>query len=93
LLDSRRGKLEIFYDILSAISDENLENGAARPTRVHHRAKLPYDRMQSNLTELENLRMISKSSLSITEKGVGFLAEYNKIKDLQAKIERLYFSK
>ena len=93
MLNNRRGKLEIFFDILDSISHESLENGVAKPTRVHNRSKLSYDKMQSNLNELEKLHMISKSSLSITKKGRGFLADYNKIKDLQAKIEKVYFSR
>jgi len=90
--NNRRGKLEIFFDILTAIHDEHVDNGVVRPTRVHHRLKLSYDRMLPYLDELKKLHMISKSALSITEKGSRFLADYNKIRDLQAKIEKSYLS-
>jgi predicted transcriptional regulator len=73
--NNRRGKLEIFFDILNAIHDEHVDNGLVKPTRIHQRSKISYDRMLPYLDELKKLHMISAPSLSITEKGFRFLAD------------------
>ena len=77
----RRGKLELYNDILKAIVDEitNDHDSIAKPTRVQLRSNLAYDKLARYLDELENRKMILQSPLLITEKGRDFLQDYDRI--------------
>lgn len=76
----KRNKMEIYNDILSAISLE-LANGEAKPTRVQALSNLAYDKLVRYLDELECKKMITQDPLRMTEKGRDFLQDYDRIKD------------
>lgn len=76
----KRNKMEIYNDILSAISRE-LTNGEARPTRVQATSNLAYDKLVRYLNELEGKKMIMQNPLALTEKGRDFLQDYDRIRD------------
>lgn len=76
----KRNKMEIYNDILSAISRE-LTNGEARPTRVQATSNLAYDKLVRYLNELEGKKMITQNPLALTEKGRDFLQDYDRIRD------------
>jgi len=83
----RRHKLQIYFDILSAIREESMNEAGAKPTRIQHLSNMSYDKLSRYLDELEKKKMISRADiLSLTEKGHEFLRDYDKIKDL---IERM----
>ena len=83
----RRHKLQIYHDILSAIQEESMNEGGAKPTRIQHLSNMSYDKLSRYLDELEAKKMINKAdTLSLTEHAREFLKEYEKIKDL---IERM----
>jgi len=83
----RRHKLQIYHDILSAIREEAMNEGGAKPTRIQHLSNMSYDKLSRYLDELESKKMIIKAeALSLTEHAHEFLREYEKIKDL---IERM----
>jgi predicted transcriptional regulator len=71
--------MEIYNDILSAINLE-LTNGEAKPTRVQILSNLAYDKLVRYLNELEGKKMIMQDPLQITEKGLDFLQDYDRIK-------------
>jgi predicted transcriptional regulator len=71
--------MEIYNDILSAINLE-LTNGEAKPTRVQTLSNLAYDKLVRYLNELEGKKMIMQDPLQITEKGLDFLQDYDRIK-------------
>ncbi|MEO9362574.1 MAG: winged helix-turn-helix domain-containing protein [Nitrososphaera sp.] len=75
----KRNKMEIYNDILSAITLE-LANGEARPTRVQTLSNLAYDKLARYLDELEGKQMITQAPLGITEKGRDFLQDYDRIR-------------
>ena len=76
----RRSKLEIYYDILNAITRES-QDGQIRPTRIQFLTQTSYDKLMTYFGELEKKQMLVKSTLVITEKGKKFLKEYDKIDD------------
>jgi len=83
----RRHKLQIYHDILSAIQEEAMNEGGAKPTRIQHLSNMSYDKLSRYLDELEAKKMINKADiLSITDQGRAFLREYQRLKDL---IERM----
>jgi predicted transcriptional regulator len=79
----KRNKLEIYNDILTAISQELVNNGDgwAKPTRVQLKSNLAYDKLAKYLDELECKKLITQYPLSITERGKDFLQDYNRISD------------
>lgn len=74
----RRSKLEIYYDIIHAITNE-LQYGEVKPTRVQFLSHTSYDKLMAYLDELEKKQMLVASTLTLTEKGQKFLKEYHKI--------------
>ncbi len=86
---TRRSKLEIYNDILNAIQKESQE-GEVKPTRIQHQSNLSYDKMTRYLKELENKKMITVSPINLTEKGIKFLNDYEKIKDFLSEMQMEY---
>lgn len=83
----RRHKLQIYYDILSAIDQEAIFEDGAKPTRVQYISKVSYDRLVHYLKELEVKKMIEKGdSISLTEKGRKFLKDYEELKNLTERM-------
>lgn len=74
----RRSKLEIYYDILSAITKES-QYGEVKPTRIQFASNTSYDKLITYFNELEKKQMLVTSTLTITEKGKKFLKEYKHI--------------
>ena len=87
----KRKKLELYYDLLSAIQQESV-SGEIKPTRVQHLCNLSYDKMSKYLTELATKDMIKNQPILITEKGQKFLQDYSKIKDFIIEMELEYVS-
>jgi predicted transcriptional regulator len=81
----KRGKLEIYNDILSAIELE-LQSGQAKPTRVQSRSNLAYDKLARYFEELNYKEMITQDPLRITEKGHDFLQDYDRIKSFVSEM-------
>jgi predicted transcriptional regulator len=76
----KRGKLEIYNDILNAIKLE-LINGEARTTKVQSLSNLAYDKLTRYLGELAGKEMITMNPLGLTPKGRNFLQDYDRIRD------------
>jgi len=71
----KRGKLQIYFDILEVLC-ENVEAGdAPSPTRIAHKTNLPYDRFRNYLDELVRLSMVSREGgkLVVSEKGFEYV--------------------
>lgn len=69
----RRGQVEIWADILSAIDVERRRHGRVRPTRVRMAANLPHDRFLHHLARLHDRGWVDAEALTITEEGQAFL--------------------
>jgi predicted transcriptional regulator len=69
---SKRSKADIYYDVLDLMCQEGAKIGEASPTRVAHRANLPYDRFQKILEHFIATDLVQKTNngLLITEKGM-----------------------
>jgi predicted transcriptional regulator len=81
----RRSKLELYYDILNAITKES-QYGEVKPTRIQFASNTSYDKLITYFDELEKKQMLVKSTLTITEKGQRFLKEYHKIDEFVREI-------
>jgi predicted transcriptional regulator len=76
---AKRNKMEIYNDILTAINQESC-HGEARPTRIQAKSNLAYDKLMRYLVELEGLETITREPLVLTQRGLDFLQDYDRIK-------------
>ncbi len=81
---NKRSKVDIYSAILECVCSEGGKNGEASPTRVAHRANIPYDRFQKVLEEFISSQMVNRtdSGISITEKGIKCLNHIHKTNEL-----------
>ncbi len=87
---SRRDKLKIYGDLLSALYSES---GAERIvlTQVQVKIKVPFDRLKTYITELVNLGLVQdETSLELTEKGIQYLREYETVLDFMKRMGLAY---
>ena len=85
LKQEKRHKLQLFYTIICAIEEETINTGCARPTRIQHHSRMSYDRMINHFAELEEKKMIQRTSgglVSITNKAREFIKQYEELMNL-----------
>ena len=79
----RRSKIQIFFDIVTAIIDDTQNNESVSPTRIQFKCNTSYDKLTKYLEEMEKKGTIQKEkSISVTEKGMQFHKDYSRINDL-----------
>jgi predicted transcriptional regulator len=87
---ARRDKMKIYRDILYAVQTE-LGDGEVILTRVQQRANVPFDRLKTYISELVTLGLLqSGSPPRLTEKGIRYLAEYDKVLDFMKRMGLAY---
>ena len=83
-MSKKRTRLEIIKDILLVIKNQN---GKIKPTHILYKSNLSYSMMEEYLTELLSKQFIEEKksakgkNYAITQKGLKFLEEYNRILD------------
>jgi predicted transcriptional regulator len=87
---TRRSRLELIFDILSAIQNKG---GKIKPTHLMYKSNLSHKLLNNYLEELVEKEMVmieeeqSKKkqaptkTVIITEKGLGFLAEFRRMRE------------
>jgi predicted transcriptional regulator len=86
----RRDKLKIYGDLLSVLYDESKEEKIVL-TRVQVQIKVPFDRLKSYISELNELGLIEgETTLKLTEKGKQYLVEYEKVLDFMNRMGIAY---
>ena len=81
----RRNKFQIILDILSLLQRKG---GKIKPTHILYGGNLSYNRLKKYLKELEDKGLIQqihekeKTFYIITDKGLNFLSEAKKIKQI-----------
>ena len=86
----RRDKLKIYGDLLSVLRSES---GAEKIvlTHVQVRLKVPFNRLKTYITELVDLGLIQdETSLKLTEKGIQYLREYERVLDFMNRMGLSY---
>lgn len=73
----KRSKVDIYSAVLEGLCLEGGKLGKASPTRVAHKANIPYDRFQKIIDHLIETQLVIKSGegLGITEKGQKCLSQ------------------
>ena len=83
MVRDRRSKLQIFYDVLSAIKEELQNNDKISYTRVQFKCNTSYDKLLRYFDEMKAKQLlISGSEIKITEKGEKFYQDYSRINEL-----------
>jgi len=79
---ARRNKMKIYSDLLFILKAETSNSNKIVLTHVQTKLKVPFDRLKSYLSDLEDLNLIEDQiSYNLTEKGKRYLDEYEKILD------------
>jgi predicted transcriptional regulator len=83
-LSKRRDKLQIYYDILSAIKNENTIYVSIKPTRLQYESNLSYSKLMSYIEELmlKGFIVNKQDKILISEKGYAFITNYSRLLDL-----------
>ena len=89
LVKDRRYKIQIFFDIVTAIIDDTQNNESISPTRIQFKCNTSYDKLTKYLEEMEKKGIIQKEkSISVTEKGMQFHKDYSRINELINKLNQ-----
>ena len=79
----RRSKIQLYYDIVSAIVEDSQNNDSVSPTRIQFKCNTSYDKLTKYLEEMKERQIIANEKLiKITEKGMKFHHDYSKINEL-----------
>ncbi len=87
---SRRDKLKIYGDLLSALNRETKTEKIVL-TRVQLQINVPFDRLKKYVSELVELGLIQgETEIKLTEKGKQYLREYEKIIEFMKRMGLTY---
>ena len=87
----RRSKIQIFFDIVSAIIDDTQNNESISPTRIQFKCNTSYDKLTKYLEEMEKKEIIQREkSIAITDKGMQFHKDYSRINKLINEINKKF---
>ena len=87
LAKERRSKIQLYYDIITAIVEDSQNNDNVSPTRIQLKCNTSYDKLAKYLEEMKERQILEKeSSIVITEKGMKFHKDYSKINELILEI-------
>ena len=91
MITERRSKLQIFYDVLSAIKEDSQNNEKISYTRIQFKCNTSYDKLLRYIDEMNAKQLLkSGSEIEITEKGEKFYQDYSIINELiKETVQRL----
>jgi len=78
----RRTRIQLYFDIISAIFEEEMDNDNISPTRIQFKCNTSYDKLTKYLEEMKSKEIIDNNEIKVTEKGKQFHKDYSKINDL-----------
>jgi len=82
-LKNKRSKLQIYFDVLSAILTEKQDNSEISKTRLQHKSNTSYDKLLKYLDEMSQKGLIKlDNEIDTTEMGMKFHQDYSAVNDL-----------
>ena len=79
----KRGKLQIYFDVFSAILLEKQDNEEILKTRLQHKSNTSYDKLLKYLDEMNNKGLIKmENKIDTTELGQKFHKDYSNVNNL-----------
>ena len=82
-MKNKRSKLQIYFDVLSAILVEKQDNSEVSKTRLQHKSNTSYDKLLKYLDEMNKKGLIKlENEIDTTEMGTKFHQDYSAVNDL-----------
>ena len=82
-MKNKRSKLQIYFDVLSAILVEKQDNSEISKTRLQHKSNTSYDKLLKYLDEMSEKGLIKlENEIDTTEMGVKFHQDYSAVNEL-----------
>jgi len=82
-LKNKRSKLQIYFDVISAIIVEKQDNEEVSKTRLQHKSNTSYDKLLKYLDEMTEKGLIKmEKEIDTTELGTKFYNDYSNVNDL-----------
>ena len=83
-MKNRRSKLQIYYDIMTAIIKDRQDNEEISKTRVQFKSNTSYDKLLRYLDEMEQKGMIIRTGKQTerTDIGMQFYNDYSRVNNL-----------
>ena len=79
----KRSKLQIYFDVISAILIEKQDNEEISKTRLQHKSNTSYDKLLKYLDEMSQKGLIKMDAeIDATELGTKFYNDYSNVNDL-----------
>ena len=83
----KRSKLQIYFDVFSAILLEKQDNEEISKTRLQHKSNTSYDKLLKYLDDMSDKGLIKMDDkIDITELGQKFHKDYSDVNNLIIKI-------
>ena len=78
----KRSKLQIYFDVFSAILKEKQDNEEISKTRLQHKSNTSYDKLLKYLDEMSEKGLIRiENNIDTTELGTKFYHDYSSVND------------
>ena len=82
-MKNKRSKLQIYFDVLSAILVEKQDNTEISKTRLQHKSNTSYDKLLKYLDEMSEKGLIKlENDIDTTDMGLKFYQDYSAVNDL-----------
>ena len=82
-MKNKRSKLQIYFDVLSAILVEKQDNSEVSKTRLQHKSNTSYDKLLKYLDEMNKKGLIKlENEIDTTDMGIKFHQDYSAVNDL-----------
>ena len=83
-MKDRRSKLQIYYDIMTAIIKDRQDKEEISKTRVQFKSNTSYDKLLRYLDEMEQKGMIIRTGkqTEMTDIGMQFYNDYSRVNNL-----------
>jgi predicted transcriptional regulator len=82
-LKNKRSKLQIYFDVISAIIVEKQDNEEVSKTRLQHKSNTSYDKLLKYLDEMTEKGLIkTENEIDTTKLGIKFYNDYSNVNDL-----------
>ena len=82
-MKNKRSKLQIYFDVITAILVEKQNNSEISKTRLQHKSNTSYDKLLKYLDEMSEKGLIKlENEIDTTELGTKFYNDYSNVNDL-----------
>ena len=88
-MKNKRSKLQIYFDVISAIMTEKQDNEDVSKTRLQHKSNTSYDKLLKYLDEMTEKGLIKmEKEIDTTELGKKFYNDYLNVNNLINEITK-----